>query len=142
MTRKNHDHTIHGNDRADTGLYGDLRHLRLHRLDEPGRLPGGPEDTWRRIPEVLQLVLAPLVGLAYLMFLPFVGFVLLAGVIFDALGRRLRPVAVALGRIARPVWQPALAFLGRRRRRRAKGSEERPKDEWAEQVRDEIDSEK
>lgn len=119
---------------ADPGLYVDLMGRRLHRLDEPGSLPGSP-DSWKKVPAALQLAAAPLVGLAFVIFLPWVGFVLLFGVMLEAAGRVLAPVGSAIVRVMRPTWQPALAFLARRRR--ARGTPD--PDAWSDGVRREID---
>jgi hypothetical protein len=58
---------------------------------------------------------------------------------FGWLGRQLQPALFATGRVLRPAWQPALAFLGRGRAAAppAEGAH-RPTDAWAEQVRETL----
>lgn len=45
---------------------------------EGGTLEGGVAARYMRIPALLVLVLAPIMGAAYAMFLPFIGFAMLA----------------------------------------------------------------
>lgn len=122
----------HGNDEVGPGIYFNLRELAFRSVEDAERLPGGPEQVWRRVPALAMLAAGPIVGLVFVMFLPLIGFLMLAGVVLGWLGRQLAAAFGALGRVLRPAWQPALAFLGRGRAKKA----EAPKpDPWAEEVR-------
>ena len=68
-----------GNAQVDAGIYFNRKELRFKTMDEEGRLPGGPEATWLRVPALTLLVAGPLLGAVYAVFLPFIGFALLAG---------------------------------------------------------------
>jgi hypothetical protein len=70
--------TFKGAQEAKPGLYLNLRKFSLTVLDRPGQLPGVPTDYYRRVPMLLMLLVAPFVGLAYVMFLPFIGFAAVA----------------------------------------------------------------
>ena len=65
-------------DKAKAGFYFNLKtwEMDLHRTD--GALPGGNEDRYLRIPTVALLVLGPVMGFLFVIFLPFIGFALFA----------------------------------------------------------------
>lgn len=134
----------HGNDTVEAGTFLDLRRIRVHTLEEKGRLPGDGATVWRRVPEMALLVASPVVALLYVVFLPLIGFLMLGGVLLEWAARHVTDALRSTVRVLRPAWQPAVAFLGRGKGRRAAGKapEERP-DPWAEQAgaeaRDEED---
>jgi len=63
---------------AQAGFYFNFRtwEMELHRKD--GALPGGDHDRYTRIPTVALLVLGPVMGFFFVIFLPFIGFALFA----------------------------------------------------------------
>lgn len=132
-----------GNRVAEPGIYLNLRELTFKSMDEEGRLPGTGETVWRRVPAVVMLIAAPVISVAFFIFLPLIGFLMLAGVVgvkLYELGRRL---VVASVPVLRPAWQPARAFLSRGKPARKtppgeKTTEEEPKDRWAEEARREA----
>jgi hypothetical protein len=64
---------------------------------EEKMLPGGGLDEFWRVPTLVMLVVAPFMGMAYVMFLPFIGFAL----VFQHAGRVVRrKVRARLGRPA------------------------------------------
>jgi hypothetical protein len=129
--------TYHGNEKVGPGIYFNLRELAFRGVDEEGRLPGGPADVWREVPALVMLLAAPALALAYVVFLPLVGFLMLGGLVLGWVGRQLRPAVVAAGRVLEPAWQPALAFLGRTRKRtrRPEPVKEPEPDAWAAEAR-------
>lgn len=134
--------TYRGHQVADPGIYLNLRELTFKSLDEEGRLPGTGETVWRRVPAVVMLVAAPVISVAFFVFLPLIGFLMLAGVVgvkLYELGKRL---LVASLPVLRPAWQPARAFLSRGKpaRKEAEEEEEEPKDRWADEARREAGS--
>lgn len=135
--------TYRGNQVAEPGIYLNLRELTFKSMDEEGRLPGTGEITWRRVPALLMLVAAPVISIAFFIFLPLIGFLMLAGVVgvkLYELGRRLLVGAVP---ILRPAWQPARAFLSRGKpaRETKEEGEAPPEDRWAEEARREAEAE-
>lgn len=136
--------TYRGNQLVDPGIYLNLRELTFTSMDDEGRLPGAPEAVWRRVPAVAMLVAAPLISIVYFIFLPLVGFLMLAGVVglkLFELGRRLAAGGIP---ILRPAWQPARAFLSRGKpapEEPAEAAEEKPEDHWAEEARREAEGE-
>jgi hypothetical protein len=72
-------------DAAKVGFYFNLKtwELSLHRT-EGDALPGDEADRYMRIPAVALLLLGPVMGFFFVIFLPFIGFALVA----RELGRR------------------------------------------------------
>jgi hypothetical protein len=66
-------------DAAKVGFYFNLKtwELNLHRT-EGEKLPGGETDRYMRIPAVALLLLGPVMGFFFVIFLPFIGFALVA----------------------------------------------------------------
>jgi hypothetical protein len=80
---------------AKVGFYFNTRtwEMDLHRKDG-GALPGGEHDLYVRVPALALLFLGPVMGFFFVIFLPFIGFALVA----RELGRR---AAALFGRKAR-----------------------------------------
>ena len=71
--------TRNGGTKAPGGLYWHFGNWEIKALDgKEVTLPGSSEERYVRIPTVALLVLGPVMGLAFAMFLPFIGFALLA----------------------------------------------------------------
>jgi hypothetical protein len=92
---------------------GERVHVRDSRT-----LPGDAETTYYRLPPLAMLLAAPLLGLAYAMFLPFIGIAMLITLI----GRKLfGGVLDGLWKTAAFGWRPSEAYLlGRKKTRRTK----------------------
>jgi len=73
MTKRN------GGEAAKVGFYFNTRtwEMDLHRKDG-GALPGGETDRYIRVPAVALLFLGPVMGFFFVIFLPFIGFALVA----------------------------------------------------------------
>jgi hypothetical protein len=68
-----------GGAKVDPGFYWSPSDWRIVTVEKEARaLPGGPELEYVKVPAVGMLVLAPMLGLSFVMFLPFVGFALVA----------------------------------------------------------------
>ncbi len=82
--------------------------------NDGGKLPEVP-GSWIKVPTPVALLLVPILGATFLMFLPLVGFVML----FRALGEKVlgvfRTSAADLAATVSPGWQPGEAhFTGKR----------------------------
>ncbi len=67
-----------GGEIVKAGFYWNLREWEAQVVPrEGGPLKGGRDDRYMRAPLPLLLFLAPLMGAAYAMFLPFIGFAML-----------------------------------------------------------------
>ena len=124
-----------GGETVGSGLYFRPRRLSFTWVEEREALPGGPEAGYRRVPLLLLMVVGPVLGLAYVIFLPFLGFAVVTGLAAVKLGQLGRAVAGQATRIVRPAWAPALAFFSRSKP--AKGGRPAP-DPWAEDVKKKI----
>lgn len=123
--------TYTGTQNVDPGLYWARKPLRLTSVDTRGPLPGTEARTWYRVPMLLMLALAPLLGLAFVVFLPFIAFVIVFRVVGEAVAERTKALAARGARALRPAWEPARAFLTRGRLTKPDETPAEP-DPWAE----------
>lgn len=126
-----------GTEKVEPGLYFNLHQLSFKSVDDEGPLPGRPEDVYRRVPTLALLVVGPLLGFVYVVFLPFIGFAMVAWL----LGVKASQVAVGAAqgamRVLRPGWEPSMAFLSRSRPTKAAPRD--AADEWIEEVEKKLD---
>ncbi|MDP2952718.1 MAG: hypothetical protein Q8O76_05335 [Chloroflexota bacterium] len=106
-----------GREMAPQGVYLNLSTWELVQLHEkPPVLPGGSEIRYVKLPGPMVMVLAPLAGLALVVFLPLIGILGLTGFLAYKVGRGVW----GLGRRAvQPVatgWKPGMAYLTKRPR--------------------------
>jgi hypothetical protein len=86
-----------GGTQAKAGFYWNLRTWAITTLSgEGGTLPGGEGDRYLRLPTLAMLVLAPVMGGLFVVFLPFIGF----AVLFTHLARKGTRSAARLARAA------------------------------------------
>jgi len=109
-----------GGSNVNFGFYWSMQAWDMAMIPaEGGLLPGGADRSYKRIPTVLFLLMAPMMGALYVVFLPFAGFALL----FGHLGRAVKTMATdAFMHIAvavSPQWAPGEAYLAARRREKA-----------------------
>jgi hypothetical protein len=111
--------TYRGNETVQPGFYINVRGLSFEAIEQPKALPGNSSAIYRRVPVAAMLAAAPLIGLAFLVFLPFIGIAM--------------DTVRAGARVVRPNWEPSLAFLSRSKR--AKDTPQAPVvDTWAEEA--------
>ena len=68
-----------GGEHVKAGFYWNLREWAAHIVPrEGGPLPGAEEARYLRVPLPVLLLVAPLMGAAYAMFLPFIAFAMVA----------------------------------------------------------------
>jgi hypothetical protein len=125
-----------GTETVPPGLYLNLRQVTFKSLDEEGPLPGGTEEVWRAVPTLLLLVVGPLMGLAFVVFLPLICFAMVGWLLAVKSVRIAVAVTRAATRVIKPGWEPSLAFLSRSRP--AKGAAPET-DEWAKATRGKLD---
>jgi hypothetical protein len=107
-----------GGTAAKNGFYWNLGKWEMTMVPKQGGiLPGGASDRYLKVPVIALLVLAPMMGAVYAMFLPFIGFAML----FTFLGKK----ALAMGRSGAvdvvatmsPDWRPGEAYLASGRKK-------------------------
>lgn len=68
-----------GGTKAQPGFYWNTSDWQIVTVEkEPRPLPGGGDQTYLKVPTAAMLLLAPMLGLSFVIFLPFVGFAMLA----------------------------------------------------------------
>ena len=97
-------------------------------------------ETYRRIPMILMLAAAPILGLAYVMFLPLIGFVMVLHLLGTKAYALAGEAATEGVRVLRPSWAPALAFLTRSKPAAPTDpAAEKPEDAWKANVEKKLD---
>ncbi len=127
-----------GTEQVEPGLYVSFKQLAFQPLSKSGPLPGSKTDVYYRVPMIVMFLAAPLLGLAYVMFLPLIGFVmvayLLGGKGLQFAGEAARHATRAL----RPGWEPSLAFLIRSKPVKPADEQTETTDEWAKSVQNKL----
>jgi hypothetical protein len=106
-----------GGTAAKSGFYWNLGKWEMTMVPKQGGiLPGGATDRYLRVPVLALLVVAPLMGAVYAMFLPFIGFAM----VFTFLGKKAlalgRSGAVDVAATMTPDWRPGEAYLASSRK--------------------------
>ncbi len=111
------------------GFYVNARSADIVPIGPKGGSLGGPEGTWYlRIPAALMLVLAPVLGALYVVFLPLAGFAMLFRFLGGKAAEGARATAHTLSALTMPGLRLGAAFFHRRRGRKGTG---RPPDDTA-----------
>ena len=92
---------------------------------EGGLLPGGSDQHYTRIPTFLFLLMAPVMGALYVVFLPVAGFALVAGHALRALKTLATDAVMHIAVAVSPQWAPGEAYLASRKRARAEKAAKR-----------------
>jgi hypothetical protein len=107
-----------GNQAVPSGYYVNATRWAIEPVAaDGGRLPAGP-GAWRRIPTALALLATPVLGLAFLVFLPLVGFLLTLQAAVSPLVGLVHGSAAGMAATMSPGWQPGEAHLTGKREER------------------------
>ena len=120
-----------GTEKVEPGLYFNLRQLSFKSMEDEGPLPGKREDIYRRVPMLAMLVVGPFLGLTYVIFLPFIGFAMVAWLLAVKATHVAAGVARGAARVVRPGWEPSMAFFHRTKNA---ATAREGGDTWAEEV--------
>ena len=128
--------TYTGRQTVHAGLYLNTATYHMESLNADGTLPGTELQTYWRVPMLAMLAVAPLLGLAFVMFLPFVGFAVMLKLVGTKVLQLVGGAAADGVRVLRPSWAPALAFLTRSKpgNRDEKSAGNPANDAWKEDV--------
>lgn len=133
---------LHGGTQVKRGYYFDMRRWALHAVARDGEaLPGTSGEAYFHAPLPLVFAIAPLMGAAFLVFLPFIGFYLVGQVALRPVARVFRRSATEVAATVQPGWQPGEAHLTGRRAVGEHGSEEGRKQAAAEGELSELERE-
>jgi hypothetical protein len=82
-----------GGSKVPAGFYFNKKNWEIVTVSgkRGGVLPGGPETEYLKIPALAMLAAAPVLGAAFVVFLPVIGFALLAGAAFKKAARPVAP---------------------------------------------------
>jgi hypothetical protein len=134
--------TFSGNQAVQSGYYLNTTSFAIEPIASDGaRLPAGP-GAWRRIPTVAALLATPFLGLAFLVFLPFIGFALTLRAAVDPIASLTHGSAGHLAATMSPGWLPGEAHLTGKRAAHDGTAEQGPaaaRDEAMEALQREID---
>lgn len=116
--------TFKGGETVKAGEYWDLYSGERVSLAAEGTLPGGDGVTFTRLPTVVVLLLAPIAGLLYAIFLPFIGIAFVVDLGARAL---LEGAGNTLGQAASFNWRPSEAYLLGKKTEKKEQSPEQPR---------------
>ena len=94
--------SYHGGESVRGGFYWNPGKWEIAPVARGGVLPGSGAERYIKVPILLVLVLAPLLGFLYVIFLPFIGFALVLGLAGRKGIRALRKALAQVGRIVSP----------------------------------------
>jgi len=105
-----------GGQMVDKGTYWDLRNGSRIDIQEQGVLPGSEETTYFKIASFVMLMVGPIIGLLYIILLPFIGIATVAALAGKTLFRGVNSLAaksVSFG------WRPTNAYLSGKNKKKA-----------------------
>ncbi len=107
---------------VDGGFYLNTRSAEIVPLGPRGGTLDGRQGTWYlRVPAILMLLVAPVLGALYVVFLPLAGFAMLFRFLGGKAAEGARATARGLSALAMPGFRLRSAFFHRRRGRRGPG---------------------
>ena len=112
-----------GGEMVGKGTYWNLTNGERIDIAEEGTLPVG--RTYYRMPAAAVLVAAPVLGLLYAAFLPFIGIAMLAKLVAQKIGGGVLetvPSSASFG------WRPSESYLSGRKKRAKKDEDSKEKD--------------
>ena len=104
--------TIEAGTQVKKGYYFNVKTWTLEAMANDGAaLPGTKGEKYFHVPLLLAFVVAPLMGAAFLMFLPFIGFYLAFSAALRPVTRLFSNSATELAATMSPGWAPGVAHL-------------------------------
>ena len=97
-----------GGELVDKGSYWNFSTGERVIVDESQVLPGNAESVYYKFRPIFMLLIAPVLGLAYAMFLPFIGIAMTASLLVK---KTAEVVGGGLSRAAVFGWRPSEAYL-------------------------------
>jgi hypothetical protein len=118
-----------GGDTVKAGFYVNLDAWTVTTLSgEGGALPGAPAERYLRVAAPLLIVLAPLMGALYAMFLPFIGIAMVLQYVGGLVVDTVRDTAHAVLAATMPAWRPGVAHLSGDDAKKAEAAEAEAKE--------------
>lgn len=109
----------HGGATVKSGFYWNLNRWEIVTVPkEGGVLPGSQEHRYARLPILLLLAFAPVMGGLYVIFLPLIGFVMVLSFAGRKAAGALRRAFMELMTTLSPAWRPGEAYFAGKRKAR------------------------
>lgn len=125
-----------GGQKVEPGTYVNLAQFSFQSVQPEEALPGTEMDEYRRVPTLALVVIGPLLGGLYVVFLPVIGFAMLAWVVGSKAVQLAGRGAAASVHVLKPAWQPTRASLGGGK---TTAGAPKAKDTWAEETEKELE---
>jgi len=109
-----------GGDRVGKGTYWSLNTLARIDITDEGVLPGEGKVAYYRMPATAIIVLAPVLGLLYAAFLPFIGIAMLVKLVAQKAGGGVMELAHGGASFG---WRPSESYLTGSKKKEAKKDE-------------------
>jgi hypothetical protein len=119
-----------GGSRVEKGNYWKVKDGERVHLEEAGLLPGDESVSYLKFHPAALIVIGPLMGLVYAIFLPFAA---IAMVLWVGIHKVFGGLADSLWKAAAFSWQPSEAYLAGRKKAKKKDEEQKAKGEPGEQ---------
>jgi len=109
-----------GGDRVGKGTYWNLTNGERIDISAEGTLPGDAKKKYYRMPASAIIVLAPVIGLLYAAFLPFIGIAMLVKLVGQKAGGGVMEMVHGGASFG---WRPSESYLAGRKQKEAKKDE-------------------
>ena len=115
-----------GGERVGKGTYWNLGNGERVDIQEEGILPGNEKKTYYRMPAAAIIVAAPVLGLMYAMFLPFIGIAMAVKLVGQKIGGGVMETVQGSASFG---WRPSESYLSGRKRKGKKDEASKDRDE-------------
>jgi hypothetical protein len=110
----------HGGSQVGAGFYWNVAAWTIETIGKEGDLlPGGAEHRYVKLPMLLVLALAPMMGGLYVIFLPCIGFAMVLALAARKTLEALTRLCAGLMATLSPAWLPGVAYFAGERGTRA-----------------------
>lgn len=115
----------HGGDRVGKGTYWNLTNGERVDIMDEGVLPGSTKKAFYRMPAAAIIVTAPVLGLLYAAFLPFIGIAMLVKLVAQKIGGGAMDAVMGTAHFG---WRPSESYLAGKRKRAKKDEDSKTDD--------------
>ena len=115
-----------GGERVGKGTYWNLSNGERVDIQEEGTLPGNGKKTYYRMPAAAIIVAAPVLGLMYAAFLPFIGIAMAVKLVGQKMGGRVMETVQGSASFG---WRPSESYLSGRKKKGKKDEASKETDE-------------
>jgi hypothetical protein len=115
-----------GGERVGKGTYWNLGNGERVDIQEEGVLPGNEKKTYYRMPAAAVIVAAPVLGLMYAMFLPFIGIAMAVKLVGQKIGGGVMETVQGSASFG---WRPSESYLSGRKKKGKKDEASKETDE-------------